>query len=313
MESSTVIHNLCNVFTKANELSANILSVEVSLSTLHLEELYKLPKTFISIVWRYQGEDLNNISSIEPFITLKQLGLRNKHILFHLPCRNLSEANAFKLLNALKDCNVRNVLVLQGSDVIADCGKRGFEHAVDLVRFIKKNYGVYFGVGVAAFPNVHPDAPSADSDLMHLKEKVNSGSDFVITQMAFDYNVFDEFYKNFKRVCPTTPLLVGMYIITSYESWTIAQRLLKKDLPQHVNEFVIKNRDNEQAILDFGIELCIDMIKKVLFKANQQILGVHFYCLNNFQLVQQVCDILGFREVHIERSPNMNSYSFFVR
>ena len=69
--------------------------------------------------------------------------------------------------------------------------ENGFNHAIDLIRFIKEKYGDYFCIVVAGYPEVHPDAPTPEADIEFLKEKVDAGADLVITQLFFEVDIFN--------------------------------------------------------------------------------------------------------------------------
>jgi len=87
----------------------------------------------------------------------------------------------------------------RGSDSWEQCDD-GFAHAVDLVKFIRKNYGDYFGITVAGYPETHVSAASPEEDLKYLKEKVDAGADFIITQLFYDVNMFFEFVKRCRKI-----------------------------------------------------------------------------------------------------------------
>merc|ERR1719197_1649982 len=120
-------------------------------------------------------------------------------VLMHLTCTNVTVDMTRQVLQRCKDKGLCNILALRGdppanaSEWTATEG--GFSHAVDLVRFIRKEFGDYFCIGIAAYPEGHLDAESFDKDLQFYKEKVDAGADFAVTQLFYDTNLYFEFLK----------------------------------------------------------------------------------------------------------------------
>merc|ERR1719387_501866 len=131
-------------------------------------------------------------------------------VLMHLTCTNVTVDMTRKALQRCKEKGLCNILALRGdppanaSEWTATEG--GFSHAVDLVRFIRKEFGDYFCIGVAAYPEGHIDAESFDKDLQYYKEKVDAGADFGVTQLFYDTNLYFEFLKKSRELmeggCP---------------------------------------------------------------------------------------------------------------
>merc|ERR1719224_39248 len=120
-------------------------------------------------------------------------------VLMHLTCTNVTVDMTRKVLQRCKEKGLCNILALRG-DPPANATEwtateGGFAHAVDLVRFIRKEFGDYFCIGVAAYPEGHIDAESFDKDLQYYKEKVDAGADFGVTQLFYDTNLYFEFLK----------------------------------------------------------------------------------------------------------------------
>merc|ERR1719331_18155 len=120
-------------------------------------------------------------------------------VLMHLTCTNVTIDTTRQVLQRCKEKGLCNILALRGdppanaSEWTATEG--GFAHAVDLVRFIRKEFGDYFCIGVAAYPEGHIDAESFDKDLRYYKEKVDAGADFGVTQLFYDPNLYFEFLR----------------------------------------------------------------------------------------------------------------------
>ncbi|KAB7496305.1 Methylenetetrahydrofolate reductase [Armadillidium nasatum] len=132
---------------------------------------------------------------------------------------------AHDLLNHLKrakDIGIRNILALRG-DLPCDVEdwtppEDGFRYSTDLVKFIRQEFGNYFVICVAGYPNGHPEAESYEEDIKHLKEKVDAGADFIITQLFFKAETFINFVKDCRKAGIEVPIIPGVMPIQSYDS-----------------------------------------------------------------------------------------------
>ena len=95
----------------------------------------------------------------------------------------------------------------------------GFNYAIDLVRFIKETYGDYFTICVAGYPEVHLDAKSREDDIQRLKEKVDAGADFVITQLFFDNDIYFKWVDDCKLAGINVPIIPGIMPILGYDKF----------------------------------------------------------------------------------------------
>jgi len=95
--------------------------------------------------------------------------------------------------------------------------ENGFNYASDLVKFIREKYGDYFCIGVAAYPEVHLQAKSRVDDIMYLKQKVDNGADFIITQLFYDNDLFYEWVKDCREAGITCQIIPGVMPILGYE------------------------------------------------------------------------------------------------
>lgn len=86
----------------------------------------------------------------------------------------------------------------------------GFNYASDLVNHIRAKFGNHFNVCVAGYPTPHPEATSAEDDLIHLKEKVDAGADFIITQLFFRVSEFEDFLRRCRKIGITCPIIPGV-------------------------------------------------------------------------------------------------------
>lgn len=213
--------------------------------------------------------------------------------MMHLTCTNLPEEKIFQALEEAKANGIRNILALRGDPPRGEAWQQiegGFGHAVDLVRYIRQKYGDYFGICVAGYPEVHTDASSFEEDLEYLRQKVEAGADLVITQLFYDVDIFLKFVAACREKGINCPILPGLMPILSYAGFKRMTSLCKTHVPQHIWDSLEPIKDDDAAVKEYGIQLCIEMCQRLLAA---KIPGLHFYTLNLERAVSQILKGLG--------------------
>merc|ERR1719375_949044 len=217
-------------------------------------------------------------------------------VLMHLTCTNVTIDTTRKVLQRCKEKGLCNILALRG-DPPANAQEwtateGGFAHAVDLVRFIRKEFGDYFCIGVAAYPEGHIDAESFDKDLQYYKEKVEAGADFGVTQLFYDTNLYFEFLKKSHAigVPKSFDVFPGIMPIQSYPGFRRMTTLCKTFIPKQIDEALELVKDNEAAVKEYGIELAVQMSKELMEGGCP---GLHLYTLNLEKSATAICEKLG--------------------
>lgn len=225
----------------------------------------KLRPTFVSLTWRssFKTEDvwLKIGSSVQ-----RQLGIQ---VLLHLTC-HLPQEDLKRILGRAKELGLQNILVLRGDAHIRSSRrwrpcKGGFKNAVELVRLIRKEHGDYFCVAVAGYPEVHLDSwncadlPPSDQarlqDLRYLKQKVDAGADFVMTQFCFESELFERFQTECAAEGITVPIIPAYLPIQSYNSFHKLTSWCKSDVPDEVVEYLESIKDNDEHVKVFYYKL----------------------------------------------------------
>merc|ERR1719235_1670027 len=217
-------------------------------------------------------------------------------VLMHLTCTNVTVDTTRKVLQRCKEKGLCNILALRG-DPPANAAEwtateGGFSHAVDLVRFIRKEFGDYFCIGVAAYPEGHIDAESFDKDLQYYKEKVDAGADFGVTQLFYDTNLYFEFLKKSQAIGVPKSFNVfpGIMPIQNYAGFRRMTGLCKTFIPKAIDEAMELIKDNEAAVKEYGIELAVQMCKELMEGGCP---GLHLYTLNLEKSATAICEKLG--------------------
>jgi methylenetetrahydrofolate reductase (NADPH) len=217
-------------------------------------------------------------------------------VMMHLTCTNMPAGKVREGLDGAKSRGIRNILALRGDPPAGQewtqC-EEGFAFATDLVRFIKAEYGNYFSVCVAGYPEGHPSGfldgkMTMDEEYAHLKEKCDAGADFIITQMFYDVEMFFGFVRKCRDLGITIPILPGILPIQNYSGFTRMTGFCKTAVPAAVTKAITAIRDDESSVRQFGVNLGIDMCQRILNSGLSP--GVHFYSLNLEKSVMGIID-----------------------
>jgi methylenetetrahydrofolate reductase (NADPH) len=159
----------------------------------------------------------------------------------------------------------------------------GFEHACELVAFISKHRG--FCVGGAAYPEVHPEAPSADADLEYLKLKVAAGCDFLITQLFFDENDYFRLVACARALDITVPIVPGVMPITNTAQIKRFTQMCGAKIPPDLLSELERAGEDRDAVTAIGIRHALSQCR-ALIKGGAP--GIHFYTLNRSLSTQTI-------------------------
>ncbi|KAI0807792.1 MTHFR-domain-containing protein [Fomes fomentarius] len=216
--------------------------------------------------------------------------------ILHLTCTNMVQGTVDAALREAKERGIENILALRGDP------PRGaehwiptdsrFQHGVDLVRYIKSTPEfAHLCIGVAAYPDGHPDRDiNGDEELEHLKEKVNAGAEFIVTQLFYDVENFLQWYKKIRAKGITVPIIPGIMPIQTYASFLRMTKLCATRVPPEIMHELVPLRHDDQKVKDYGVNLAINMIKQLQAGGIQ---GVHFCTLNLEKSVTRVLETLG--------------------
>lgn len=216
-------------------------------------------------------------------------------MLMHMTCTNMDEKDIYNALVKAKDAGIQNILALRGDPVrgatsFSECD-RGFSHGVDLVRYIREHFGDYFSIGVAGYPEGHLEAVDKETDIKYLKEKVDAGADFVITQLFYDVKVYKLFVQECRAAGIHCPIIPGIMPVQTYSGFVRMTSFCKTHVPEEVRSALEPIQGNDEAVKDYGVQLGISMCKELLEAGAP---GLHFYTLNLERSVRRILEGLGF-------------------
>ncbi len=223
----------------------------------------------------------------------------------HLLCGGFTKQETEYLLVDCQYLGIQNVMALRG-----DARKEerrfekttdGHEYAIDLVKQINDlNQGKYlvdvieitcdvdFCIGVAGYPEKHEESPSMKSDLKRLKEKVDAGADYVVTQMFFDNNKYFKFVDAAREMGITIPIIPGIKPIATRKHLNLLPQTFNLDLPENLVDAVESCKDNK-AVRQVGVEFAIQQCRELLDHGAPVL---HFYSMGKSDNIKAVAQEL---------------------
>ncbi|KAJ3947252.1 methylenetetrahydrofolate reductase 1 [Colletotrichum fioriniae] len=265
---------------------------------------------FVNVTWGAGGS--TSTKSLElAEICQRELGLTT---CLHLTCTNMSRKLIDKALEDAKALGIRNILALRGDpprkneyrdteDSETDDAE-DFVWAVDLVKYIRKNYGDYFCIGVAAYPEghadeSHPQGQSFEHDLPYLVDKVQAGADFIMTQLFFDIKA----YENFEKILKEHPsgafkdivLLPGLMPIQSYQMIKRTTKLSHAKIPDNLMARLDAAKGDDEKVKQVGVDILSELVEQVkeVKSRTPGPKGFHFYTLNLEKAVSFILERTG--------------------
>ena len=221
----------------------------------------------------------------------------------HIICGGFSKEETENALIDLDFLGIDNVLVLRGDAIKSEgafsADPNGHSFATELlVQVADMNSGKYideinmnhtnFCIGVAAYPEKHFEAPSLNTDLKYLKQKVDLGAEYVVTQMFFDNKKYFEFVNKCRDMGITIPIIPGLKPITTKKQLTILPSIFHIDLPDELVLEIEKCKNNEQ-VKQVGIEWGIKQSKELM---DAGVPCLHYYSMSKSDAVKQIAETL---------------------
>jgi len=208
----------------------------------------------------------------------------------HFTCVGSSKSELLEWLGKARQWGIKNIMTLRG-DIPPNMPLRpdGPQHASELVELIKANFPE-FGIGVAGYPEKHVEAPDAETDLNHLKRKVDAGADAVYTQLFFDNKHFFEFYERYQKAGIKVPLIPGIMPITEFARIKRMSEMCGTYIPPKLCHQLEAAKDDREAQLTIGIEHAARQCEELIAGG---VPGIHFYALNLSKACRGVLEALG--------------------
>lgn len=254
-----------------------------------IEELGEFDPDFISVTYGAGGSTRDR--SIE--IASRVKNEYNREVLAHLTCVNTTRDDIASTLDAFRRENIENILALRGDPPVGEQRfvptAGGFHFANDLVSFIRGEDS--FSIGVAGYPEGHPEAPDRETDLKNLKKKVDAGADFIVTQLFFRNDDFFRFRERSLAIGIRVPIVPGIWPILNYQQIRRIVSLCGATIPARLGDKMEKLKDKAEEIEKYGIEYAIVQADELL---RNEVAGLHIYSMNRSQPALKILRALSF-------------------
>jgi methylenetetrahydrofolate reductase (NADPH) len=211
----------------------------------------------------------------------------------HLTCVGSTRAKIAALLGRYKAAGVRRIVALRGdlpATAVSSEAPGEFGYANELVEFIRATHGRDFEIEVAAYPEMHPQAASADADFAAFKRKAQAGADTAITQYFFNADAYFDFAERCARAGLELPIVPGIMPITNHAQLTRFSAACGAEIPRWIRLRLELLKDDKAALLDFGTEV-VTRLCETLLRGGAP--GLHFYTLNQSEPTLRLWRNLG--------------------
>lgn len=215
----------------------------------------------------------------------------------HVICGGASAEEIESDLYNYKFLGIRNIMALRGDSITGE--KRftphahGYAHADELVKAVRKfdeeTEGEPFCIGVGGYPEKHFEAANIETDIENLKKKVDSGADYIITQMFFDNSVFYRFERLCRNAGIEVPIIPGLKPLSSARQIALLPQSFSLDIPKELTEEIAKAGDDKEAVYHIGTEWCRMQCSDLL---KHGVPAVHFYTMGktrNITAIMKEC------------------------
>ena len=213
-------------------------------------------------------------------------------VVSHLTCVGSTRDDIKSILETYSNSGIENILALRGDP---PKGQRfepvpgGFSYAAELVAFIRKHYP-HMGIGVAGYPEGHPETPNRLLEMDYLKAKVDAGADYICTQLFFDNNEFYDFKERCELACIQIPVVAGVAPVTSVKLMErMAQVSGGTRFPARFIKALLR-AENEEYMSKVGIHWATEQVRDLI---DHNVRGIHLYTLNKSGATRQIYDSLG--------------------
>jgi methylenetetrahydrofolate reductase (NADPH) len=263
-----------------------------------IAEFAPLEPSFVSVTYGAGGSTRDNTHAL--VVRLKRE--TQLEPVPHLTCFGHTREDISRILELYAENGVGNVLALRGDP---PAGARilalgDFNHAADLVAFIQRegerlgvNGGRGFGIGVAGFPEGHPETPNTLLQLDHLKAKCDAGADYIVTQLFFDNHAFHDWRARCELAGIRAPIIAGIMPVTSAGGLKrMADLAAGTRFPASLLRAIARCRGDAEAIENAGIHWATEQCRDLL---DSSVAGIHFYTLNKSAATQRIYRALGVR------------------
>lgn len=240
-----------------------------------LDAFASLQPDFISCTYGAGGSNAGKTVEIASYIR----NHLHTDTIAHVTCVGFKRSDLQKNIELLEKEGIRYVMALRGDRPQAmgdeQFNSREFFHASDMIRYLKSNTSL--SIAGACYPEKHYEAASFESDLMHLKEKVEAGASFLVTQLFFNNDVFYRFRERAAAIGITVPICAGVIPVTSPRQIDKSINLAGSSVPKELEDMAARYGGNKEDMRKAGIDYAV---RQILDLKEHGVDGIHIYTMN---------------------------------
>lgn len=203
----------------------------------------------------------------------------------HLPAVNFSRTEVNAFLETLKQRGITRVLALRGDKTPNQPPKTDFPYAANLIDFIRQHQT--FCIGAACYPETHLEAVSAKKDLYYLKQKVDAGVDYLISQLFFDNQKFFDFIEKTQQIGIRVPIQAGVMPVTNLQQAKHITKLTEVKFPTAMTNQLERYANDAGSLRQAGLDFANQQIQQLV---EQGVAGVHLYTMNAPSVAKAICE-----------------------
>jgi methylenetetrahydrofolate reductase (NADPH) len=263
---------------------------------LALESLRQLEPAFVSVTYGAGGASRGRTLELTKWIK-QELGIE---AMAHLSCVGSTRDELSDVIADMRQAGIENILALRGdpprgeSDWTPHPG--GLQYSTELAALIHSDHDIC--IGGACFPEVHPEAPDMAHDLRFLKEKLDNGVSFLITQMFFDNELYFRFVDEARAAGITVPIIPGVMPITDLRQIKTITGMCEATIPPQLLEALEWRSHDPDAVLQLGVSYATLQCAELLARGAP---GIHFYTLNKSHATRAILSALRLHRPWVAR------------
>jgi methylenetetrahydrofolate reductase (NADPH) len=209
----------------------------------------------------------------------------------HLSCVGSTRENIRDILKTYREAGITRIVALRG-DLPSGMATAGeFQYANELVQFIRTETGDHFHLEVAAYPECHPQAKSAQDDLVNFKRKIDAGANSAITQYFYNADSYFHFVDKCHKLGITAPIVPGIMPIVRFSQLARFSDACGAEIPRWMRKTMEGFGDDNESVQAFGRDIVTALCEKLLAGGAP---GLHFYTLNQAAPCMSIVERLGF-------------------
>jgi methylenetetrahydrofolate reductase (NADPH) len=254
--------------------------------TSQVERLRALDPQYVSVTYGAGGSTRERT-----FATVRQLRQLGLETAPHLSGIGADAVEIREILQQYREDGIRRLVALRGDlPSGAGMGELGpFRYANELVQFVREETGDWFHIEVAAYPEFHPQAASAQADLLNFKRKVDAGADAAITQYFYNADAYFRFVDDCAALGLDLPIVPGIMPITNYTQLARFSDACGAEIPRWIRKRLEASADDLDTLRSFGVEVVSALCQRLLDGGAP---GLHFYTMNQAEATLRIVENL---------------------